>query len=210
LPPAEIRMLTLAHKDTCLHVPDHGHYRIRKGTLAGHSIGGDVFLTVYGDCLDQYNSRKDNTNAAIMYDGQLVVVSLTTFVDDIGGFVIADAVGEAHKWCCFNTELLVSCLESAGCSLKPSKEVAVARWFRKQNSTVEYLQEGTVTSGHKKQVARYLGAWPQDNNKFQTEITKKCQAMYTGFYAFYGAWSSSLIPFQIKLCSFEPSCRLLV
>ena len=59
-------------------------------------------------------------------------------------------------------------------------------------------EKDVITGGEKANTARYLGAWPQSNNKMTTDITKHIQAMRTGYFAFYGIWSSKRIPFPLK------------
>ena len=62
----------------------------------------------------------------------------------------------------------------------------------------EYMKPDVVSSGAKEKTARYLGAWPQDNNKLNTEIQKRCAAMLTGYYAFFGVWGSTKVPFVLQ------------
>ena len=95
---------------------------------------------------------------------------------------------------------LKNCLALSGCSLEPTKEVAVARWFGRggQAQMKEYMQENIVTTGNKKYVARYLGAWPQDNNSLTYDVKKHVQAMLTGLYASHGVWGSTKIPEKLN------------
>ena len=75
--------------------------------------------------------------------------------------VIADSVQEAHEKCEHNTERLKHGLAAAGCALESTKKVVVvARWFGGggQNQMKEYMKEGTITDGSKKDVARYPGS----------------------------------------------------
>lgn len=65
-------MLTFVHKDTHVYLPGHGHYRIAKGTLPGHSIGGDVFLSVYGDQIDQYLETENKDQQVIKLEKEQV------------------------------------------------------------------------------------------------------------------------------------------
>lgn len=127
-------------------------------------------------------------------------MTLTTFLDDIEEIVISNSVAEAHAKREHNTESLKKCLAEAGCALEPTKEVVVARWFGRggQNQMKENMKENIVTSGSKKDVARYLGAWPQDNNSVTYDIKKHIQAMLTGFYVFYGVWGSTEVPEKLK------------
>ena len=136
----------------------------------------------------------------IELEGEPVNLSLTTFVDDIGEIVILDSVADAHAKCEYNTKSLKKCLAEAGCALEPTKEVVVARWFGRggQNQIKEYTNENVITSGSKKDVARYLGAWPQDNNSVTYDIKKHIQAMLTGFYTFYGIWGSTRVPEKLQ------------
>ena len=69
----------------------------KKGTLAGHSIAGDIFLTVYGDGLEEYQAGKKQDEECMNYNGESVDVSTTTFVDDIGEILIAETVEQAHE-----------------------------------------------------------------------------------------------------------------
>ena len=69
------------------------------------------------------------------------------------------------------------------------------------NKVRKYLTPGTITNGQKAEVARYLGAWPQTNNLHETDILKHVSAMRTGFYAFYGIWSSN----RIRNCPPDPA-----
>ena len=77
-------------------------------------------------------------------------------------------------------------LNQVGCKLEPTKEVVVARWMgnKAHQKMQEFLVDKVITEGQKANVARYLGAWPQSNNKMATEITKHIQAMRAGFFAF--------------------------
>ena len=54
---AETRLFASAHKDAHLTLVGHTTWRIRKGTLPGHSIGGKLFVSVYGDALDVYEEK---------------------------------------------------------------------------------------------------------------------------------------------------------
>ena len=48
-PEAEARFFDAAHRDAHLTLNDTGTWRIGKGILQGHSIGGDIFLETYMD-----------------------------------------------------------------------------------------------------------------------------------------------------------------
>ena len=128
-------------------------------------------------------------------------MSITSFVDDIGEFLVADTVPEAHEKSVSNTDKLVKHLAKVGCALEPTKEVVVARWMgnKAHNKVREYMKPDVVSSGAKEKTARYLGAWPQDNNKLNTEIQKRCAAMLTGCYAFVCVGGNNKLPFVLVL-----------
>ena len=199
-PYTEAKFFYKTHQYAHITISGVGTWRIGNGTLQGHSIGGDVFQDVYGEALDQYVEHKDSRQETIIFQDQPVDLSITTFVDDIGETIIADEVDEANRKAQWNTSLLNMYLHEVGCALEPSKEVVVARWMGigAHEKVQQYLQPGVITDGQKATVARYLGAWPQHNNRMKTEVNRHIAAMRTGFYAFHGVWGSKSIKFCLK------------
>ena len=49
-------------------------------------------------------------------------MSITSFVDDIGEFLVADTVLQAHEKSVSNTDKLVKHLAKVGCALEPTKK----------------------------------------------------------------------------------------
>ena len=175
-------------------------WRIRKGTLPGHTIGGDIFLGAYGGALDRYLEKKDREWEQINYRDTRVDMSITTFVDDIGEFMIANDCTTLHRKAMINTQLLVEELQQIGGNLEPTKEMVVPRMMGRNahRETTQASIHGQLTDGTKTACARYLGAWPQMSGGIQVDIAKHRTAMKTGFYAFQGVWGSSKVSLRIK------------
>ena len=68
----EMRLFLHTHKDAHLWLEGHGLYKIKKGTLPGHSIGGDIFNSVYAEAIDGYLTSKNKGEEVIQYEGKEV------------------------------------------------------------------------------------------------------------------------------------------
>lgn len=146
---AEARFFCQLHKQAYITLPEHGTWKINKGTLQGHSTGGDAFHDLYGEALDQYVANKDSKEETIIFQEEETDLSPTSFVDDIGESVIGYDVQETHLNCDYNTALLHMCLNQVGCKLGPTKEVVVARWMGKNahQKVLAYQQPSIITGG---------------------------------------------------------------
>ena len=117
----------VTHRNAHLDMGGGKCWRITKGTLPGHTIGGDIFLGAYGQAIDEYLQHKDCAWESIQYDEQFIDMSITSFVDDIGEFTMAANVEELHQKSVHNTMALEHALDKVGCALEPSKEVVIPR-----------------------------------------------------------------------------------
>ena len=197
---ADARFFIVVHANAHLDMAGVQCWRITKGTLPGHTIGGDMFLGSYGAALDRYIKRKDREWEKIRYQERDVDMSITTFVDDIGEFMIAQDADSLHFESTRNTQILMDELQEVGAKLEPSKETVIPRMMGRcaHKETQAIQAPGRLTDGQKKSCARYLGAWPQMNGGINVDIAKHRTAMKTGFYAFQGLWGSSKVAFAIK------------
>ena len=122
-----------------------------------------MFLGSYGRALDKYTDQKDREWEKIEYQGQEIDMSMTSFVDDIGEFMIAQDAASLHFKATRNTQKLVDVLHEVGAKLEPSKEIVVPRMMGRNchKDTARCMQQGQLTDGEKKSCARYLRAcWP--------------------------------------------------
>ena len=194
------QFFSTAHAKAHLTIEDEGTWRITRGTLPGHSIAGDMFVGTYDVGLEGYLQVKEKEEEQIVYEGTQYDMSITTFVDDIGEFIVFPDPEDAHRKATANTEALKSALSNVGCTLEPSKERVVPRMMGRGAVKAQrnIMKKGMITDGEKVPVARYQGAWPQANGHNTTDVSKHCSAMKTGFYAFAGVWSCSSLPFNLK------------
>ena len=155
--------------------------------------------------------EKEIDGTMVEYEDEEVDVSMTSFVDDIGEYLIPKDVDSADYDAQVNTNKLNEALEKVGSSLEESKKVCIARFMGKgaHEATDKYMQPACVSGGKKLPYARHLGAWPQANGGVAIDIQKHCQAMRTGFYAFYGVWSSTKRSFQLKRMFFFSGNRAI-
>ena len=119
-----------------------------------------MFLGSYGRALDKYTAQKNREWETVQYKGQDVDMSMTSFVDDIGEFMIAQDASSLHFKATRNTQILVDELQEVGAKLEPSKEVVIPRMMGKNahKETETCMQHGQLTDGEKKSCAQYLGA----------------------------------------------------